>query len=113
MTTETTTNARRIAVIWLFCTCVSSIAIAQGVGAIGGTVTDSSGAVLPGVNVALSSPGGIIGGRQDAVTDARGAYQFTRLAPGVYTVRAELSGFRPAVQEDITVNADATARADL
>jgi hypothetical protein len=88
-------------------------ASAQGVGGIGGTVTDQSGAVLPGVTVTLSNPLGSIGGNQTTVTDERGAFQFVRLVPGTYTVRAELSGFRPATQEGLVVNADVTARADL
>ena len=69
-------------------------AAAQGVGAIGGTITDASGAVLPGVNVTLANPRGSIGGNQEGVSDARGAFQFIRLVPGVYTVKADLAGFR-------------------
>ena len=85
---------------------------AQGVGAIGGTTTDQSGAILPGVTVTLSRPGAI-GGSQVAVTDTRGAYQFLRLVPGRYSVKAELVGFQSVVQADIVVDADSTARADL
>src|SRR5256714_11738273 len=88
-------------------------AAAQGVGAIGGTIADASGAVLPGATVTLSNPRGSIGGNQEAVADARGAFQFLRLVPGTYTVKAELEGFRSATLENIVVNADATARADL
>jgi hypothetical protein len=88
-------------------------AAAQGVGAIGGTITDASGAVLPGVAVTLSNPRGSIGGNQEGVSDARGAFQFIRLVPGVYTVKADLAGFRSAVQENVVVNADVTARVDL
>jgi hypothetical protein len=88
------------------------LASAQGVGAIGGSVADTSGAVLPGVTVSLLNPG-LIGGTQTTVTDERGAYLFTRLVPGRYNVRAELSGFRTTIQENVIVNADATARADL
>ncbi len=86
---------------------------AQGVGSIAGTVTDATGAVLPGVSVTLSAPEGTVGAKQETVTDARGAYQFLRLVPGAYTVHAELSGFRPAEQPMIAVNADNTSRADL
>lgn len=85
---------------------------AQGVGGIGGSVVDESGASLPGVTVALVNPG-VIGGDQQAVTDARGAYQFTRLVPGTYQVRATLEGFRTAIQQGIVVNADSTARVDI
>src|SRR5439155_4281843 len=88
-------------------------ASAQGVGAIGGSVADASGAVLPGVTVTLANAQGSVGGRQVTTTDERGAYQFIRLVPGTYSVKAELSGFRPAEQRDIVVNADVTARADL
>src|SRR3954453_5723846 len=88
-------------------------ASAQGVGGIGGTVTDASGAVLPGVTLTLSNPLGSLGGNQTTVTDERGAFQFSRLVPGPYRVRAELSGFSPSTQEGIVVNADVTARADM
>jgi carboxypeptidase family protein len=100
-------------VVLSFLVCSTLPAMAQGVGAIGGTVSDASGAVLPGVNVTLSNPRGSIGGNQEAVSDARGAFQFIRLVPGVYTVKADLAGFRSAVQENIVVNADVTARVDL
>src|SRR5262249_34493382 len=96
--------------LWLFS---AAPAQAQGVGAIGGSVTDTSGAVLPGAVVTLSNPRGSIGGNQEAVTDARGAFQFIRLVPGTYTVKAELEGFRAALQENIVVNADVTSRVDL
>ncbi|MEQ1908367.1 MAG: carboxypeptidase regulatory-like domain-containing protein [Vicinamibacterales bacterium] len=99
--------------VLLISVVLPSAADAQGVGAIGGTIADASGSVLPGVAVTLSNPRGSIGGNQAAVTDERGAFQFTRLVPGTYNVRAELSGFRSAVQENIIVNADATARVDL
>ena len=92
--------------------CLPLAAVAQGVGGIGGSIVDESGGVLPGVTVTLVNPG-TIGGNQTIVSDARGAYQFTRLVPGRYAVRAELQGFRTTTREDIVVNADATARVDL
>lgn len=88
-------------------------AAGQGVGAIAGTIMDSSGAVLPGAAVTLSSTQGTLGSNQEAVADARGAYQFIRLVPGIYIVRAQLAGFRTAEQQNIAVTADQTARADL
>lgn len=91
---------------------VAAPAVAQSVGAIAGTIVDSSGAVLPGVTVTLSGQG-VIGGEQTGVTEARGAYQFTRLVPGSYSVKAELPGFSTAVQPNISVNADQTSRVDL
>jgi hypothetical protein len=87
-------------------------ASAQGVGGIAGTVTDASGAVLPGATVTLTSAQGTIGGNRDVVTDDRGAFQFLRLVPGTYSVKAVLQGFRPSTQNGITVNSDQTSRVD-
>src|SRR6185436_11812345 len=103
----------RIVAIALLSLCTASLAMAQGsFGTIGGTATDQSGGVLPGVTVTLSNPG-TIGGNQVTVTDARGAYQFPRLVPGRYSVKGELTGFGTAALENVVVNAQATARADL
>jgi hypothetical protein len=102
---------RKVGLALLLWLSVCLPAMAQGVGAIGGTVTDTSGAVLPGVTLTLSSPG-VIGNGQTAVSDGSGAYEFTRLVPGRYSVKAELEGFQSAVHENIDVNADRTSRAD-
>ena len=99
----------------LVCVIAGSIlpVAAQGVGEIGGIVSDTSGGALPGASVTLTSAQGTLGGNQETVTDARGAYQFTRLVPGTYSVRASLPGFSSVQQENIVVVADAAARADL
>jgi hypothetical protein len=64
------------------------------------TVTDSTGAVLPGATVELS-------GQQTAntVSDARGEARFLNLAPGRYTVIAKLSGFGEWKNENVMVSA--------
>lgn len=63
-----------------------------------GTVTDSSGGVLPGVTVTASSEA-VLGGSRTAVTDENGVYRFPALPPGTYMVKVELSGFRTVTQE--------------
>lgn len=86
------------------------LAVAAGVsaqsltGTINGQVTDAQGAVLPGVTVVLTGRTGSI----DQVSDASGNYRFIGLAPGTYSVRAELSGFRPFELVDIVVGIGAT-----
>ena len=105
-------SAGRVISALLFFVCIPLAAAAQGVGAIGGTVVDTSGGVLPGATVTLANPG-TIGGNQTTVSDEHGTYRFTRLVPGRYTVRADLQGFRAALQEDVVVNADVTVRVDL
>jgi hypothetical protein len=77
---------------------------AQGTttGALVGTLTDSSGAVLPGVTVTLSGPN-LQGNRTD-VTDENGTYRIRNVPPGSsYRLSAQLSGFRDATQENIRV----------
>lgn len=88
-------------------------AMAQGVGSIGGTAVDVSGAVLPGVSVTLTAVAGGVGSGQTTVTNEQGGYQFGRLVPGTYVVRAELQGFRPVEQRNIQVNSDQASRADF
>jgi Carboxypeptidase regulatory-like domain/TonB-dependent Receptor Plug Domain len=52
------------------------------------TVSDGTGALLPGVAVSIAGPQ-----TQEAVTDAQGEAHFLNLAPGTYQVKAGLSGF--------------------
>ena len=88
------------------CVLFPHLLAAQGLtGALIGTVRDAQGGVLPGATVTLSNPRGSIGGNQETVADARGAFQFIRLVPGAYTVKGELEGFRSVVQENVIVNA--------
>ena len=63
-----------------------------------GTVTDASGAALPGVTVTASSDS-LMGGSRTAVTEVNGVYRFPALPPGTYTVTVELSGFNRATRE--------------
>src|SRR5215211_4440444 len=82
---------------------VSTLASAQQqTGEIFGKVTDSSGAVLPGVTVTLTSP--VLLQPLTAVTSETGTYQFPRLSVGTYTVKFELAGFKTVVNQDIFVN---------
>jgi Carboxypeptidase regulatory-like domain len=73
-------------------------------GSITGVVADTSGAVLPGVNVTVSGDR-LIGGPQTQVTDATGAYRFDRLVPGAYNVKFELQGFKTVDRPDVRLNA--------
>ena len=76
---------------------VPNMVAAQAQTAIAGVARDTTGAVVPGVTVEVSSPA-IIEGTRVAVTDANGRYRVVDLRPGTYTVVFTLSGFstRPA-----------------
>src|SRR5262245_7067526 len=59
---------------------------------VGGTVSDASGALIPGVDVRATNVNtGIATSR---ITNETGNYEFPSLQPGVYTVTAVLSGFQ-------------------
>ncbi len=79
----------------------------QGTGAITGRVTDNSGAVIPGVNISLSSSA--VMGVREAITDERGAYRFEMLPLGAYTLKFELPGFATLIREGIQITAGFTA----
>ena len=89
----------------LVCLLVAAAAHAQvNTGSITGSVSDTSGAVLPGVNVSLSGER-LIGGEQLQVTDTSGSYRFDRLPPGSYRMKFELAGFKTVERTDIIINA--------
>jgi hypothetical protein len=66
-----------------------------------GTITDQSGAVLPGVAVTATQSATQVAAT--AVTNDRGQYLFPNLKVGRYSVAAELSGFRRAVQPEVNL----------
>ena len=95
-----------------FVLLVPALASAQiDTGAIVGRVQDSSGAVLPGVTVtATRVDTGVV---TTAVTNESGEYLFTGLRIGVYTVAAELQGFRRAAFEAVRLNVQARVQLDF
>src|SRR3954447_14833617 len=97
---------RRLALAWIAVLMFGVVmAHAQGpTGSITGTVTDTSGAVLPGVTVTLSGER-LIGGTAVQVSDAGGTYRFDRLSPGTYAVKFELQGFKTITHDDVRVSA--------
>lgn len=99
------TFVRRIAVAAFAMMLGAGLAHAQvTTGSITGTVTDASGAVLPGVTITLSSDR-LIGGPQTQISDTNGTYRFDRLVPGAYNVKFELQGFRTVERPDVRISA--------
>src|SRR6266478_5977148 len=93
-------RAMVLALVALF--AASTLASAQQqTGEIFGKATDSSGALLPGVTVTLTSP--VLLQPLTAVTSETGTYQFPRIDIGTYAVKFELTGFKTIVNEGIMV----------
>src|SRR2546427_197030 len=100
---------RAVMRILVFVACAAlmpTIALAQAV--IAGSVKDSSGAVLPGVNVEATSPE-LIEKIRTAVTDGTGQYRIEDLRPGAYTVTFSLPGFTTLKREGIELTGTFTA----
>src|SRR3984893_12991625 len=88
----------------------SLMAQTAGTGALTGTVTDSSGAVVPGATVTATSAD--TGQARTATTGADGAYTIGILPPGNYRVKFEAAGFKAVEISSATVTVTETAVLD-
>jgi hypothetical protein len=85
------------------CTFNSSSVRAQVTGAtLSGTVTDPSGSIIAGADVAIKNLGtGIV---RSVTTDSAGLYSAPNLIPGDYEVSVSAAGFSKAVQSNLTLS---------
>ena len=99
--------------LWLIiAVAIASPAEAQiGAGALAGTVRDQTGGALPGATVTVLDVR--TNRSRTAVTTPDGGYVVEGLAPGLYRVRVELSGYRPLPREGIRIATGETIRLDL
>jgi hypothetical protein len=105
-----------IVIGWLMTGLVALPSTVHAQGAVLATVTgivqDSSGAVLPGVIVEVSSPV-LIERVRSAVTDSMGRYRLNNLPAGTYTLTATLQGFNTARREGLELSGSFTATVNL
>ncbi|MGC2161687.1 MAG: TonB-dependent receptor [Silvibacterium sp.] len=81
---------------------------ASGLAAISGTVTDTTGAIIPGAHVVLTTAAGAT--VASTTTDATGGFELTPTTPGSYSLMVSLTGFQPFTE---TVTAGTTPMAPL
>jgi hypothetical protein len=90
----------------------AQLASAQAVnGTIVGTVTDQTGASVPGaaVRATLTSTGAA----HDSVSNGSGNYTFPDMQPGTYTIAVDAKGFKKSLQENIDLLSNTTTRVDV
>jgi hypothetical protein len=87
------------------------IALAQEDAEITGTVTDPTGAVVPGAQISLTN--GATGEVRTAFSNASGLYDFPALHIGSYTLNASGAGFSRYTRTDIVLNVAETIREDV
>jgi carboxypeptidase family protein len=85
-----------------------SLAAQAVTGTILGTVTDSTGALIPGATITLTHAGTRL--TRTVVSDSAGEYTVPSLPTGRYTVTAELSGFKTVSQPDVDLGVDQKVR---
>lgn len=84
---------------FLLCLILPSSTFGQVNATVGGTVSDPSGAVI--AMVAVSAKNNSTGIVTNATTNATGAYEFSSLQPGTYTLTATISGFKTATFNNV------------
>src|SRR5438132_1144005 len=91
---------------------ISSAAFAQSErGTISGTVTDSTGAVVPGAKVTVTNPATNV--TIAVTTTDTGTFTVPSLLAGEYSVRAEKEGFKPVIRTGVNLSTASTVRADI
>jgi Carboxypeptidase regulatory-like domain len=90
--------------------CVAPAAGQSTFGTITGTVTDQSGAVVPGATVTVTNEG--TGIQRKVTTTGTGVYVVPDLDVGTYRVRAEKTGFGAFEETEVHLNADRTVNVD-
>ncbi len=109
--------SRRLAVSLACCLLLAlalaprEVAAQTNVGRLSGTVTDATGAVVPGAGVTVTNAATNL--VRTATTDADGFYTVTNLPVGTYVVAVESQGFKRAEQRGVALTADARLTIDL
>ncbi len=83
---------------------LTTLAQAQFGASVEGTVTDKTGAVVPGANITVSDQS--TGISHSAVSDASGFYRVNSLPPGTYRIDVEAGKFKKSSTSDVTVLAE-------
>ena len=100
---------KRVALGLVIIVSLCSQLVAQSVtGTILGTITDSTGGVIPGATVTLKHEG--TGLTRTVTTDSAGEFTAPSLPTGKYTLTAELSGFKTVSMSNIDVGVDQRVR---
>ena len=101
-----------MALLAIGCLLTNAPARAQAVyGSVFGTVTDKTGAVVPGATVTVTNEAK--GTVETVVSNGSGEFTLSHLVPDVYDLKVDLKGFKSFISKGIQVSADTAPRIDV
>jgi hypothetical protein len=110
--TYSLSKSKSVLFLFLLAALIPAPAWAQTqLGTLFGTVTDTSGAVVPGAEVSVENVS--TGLKRDGRTDKTGEYQLVGLPTGRYTLRVQKEGFQTEVREGIPLSPGAAIEINL
>ena len=99
------------ALIWLLLSCSTLIAQNATTGALTGTVTDVSGALVPTATIKVINDS--TGEVRTSVSQSKGDYWILLLPAATYTIEVEREGFKTTVQPSVQIRVTETTRVDI
>ncbi len=103
---------RRFLILLLFVLLSFSSAVAQtATGVITGSVLDSSGAIAAGAKITLLNQE--TNQRREVIANAAGVYEFRALPNGLYTIQAEMPGFKKEEIRGVQLTVAQTIQLDI
>lgn len=102
-----TTSSMKLRILPTLLVCACALLAQTNRGGISGTVSDKSGAVIPGASIVITNTGTNEVFRLK--TSESGSYNQANLEPVVYTVEVEAQGFQKARYENVKVDTASTA----
>src|SRR5258705_6987780 len=96
---------------FVFILCVAIGASAQFRASIQGTVQDTGGALVPQATITVTNSE--TGKSQQTTSSDEGFYRISGLAPGLYSITVEKTGYKKTALERVSVSAEATQGVDI
>jgi len=109
-------NVKKILLCMIFTLCLSliftlTVSAQELTGSVKGKVVDNEGNALPKVKITASSP--VLMGIQTFMTTATGDFRFPALPPGIYTLVAEMAGFKTVERGNIIIRVGMVISIDI
>ncbi len=93
---------RKLLLFWAVWLALPCVCWGQGYGSISGTVSDPSGAVVPGAMITATEVGTEAG--TTGKSNSEGQYSLLELRPGIYVISAQAAGFKKLSHPDVKVD---------